>query len=140
MERRSFIKQSGQACAAVLVLGSISAINTSCSSAPLYRGTIENKMVKVPLASFAESTKVKIRLATESFDWLCIKRPDNTFYTLELKCTHQDQPLSASSEQLFCASHGSRFDMEGNVMQEPALHPLRRFKTELQNDIVVIYT
>jgi Rieske Fe-S protein len=56
-----------------------------------------------------------------------------------MQCSHQNQPLSATKTGLFCASHGSAFDLEGNVTVEPATDPLRKFKTEVNNATIKIY-
>lgn len=73
------------------------------------------------------------------FDILLVKRKDGTYNALYMQCTHQNQPLSANKSGLFCASHGSAFDLEGNVNVEPATSPLKKFRTETENNNVKIY-
>ncbi len=73
------------------------------------------------------------------FDILLVKKSDGTYNALYMQCTHQSQPLTASKTGLFCSSHGSGFDLDGNVTIEPATRPLRKFKTEAGSDAVKIY-
>jgi Rieske Fe-S protein len=51
-----------------------------------------------------------------------------------MKCTHQENALTATPEGLHCSAHGSSFDLEGRVTKEPALAPLQRFAVKLEND------
>ena len=138
MERRSFIKQSCQACAAIALGPAIVAALESCSSTAVLKLSAVNNSVSVPLTSFAEKQQVVVRVAGRSFDLLCIKLDDTNFRTLEMKCTHQDQPLVSSGKSLYCNSHGSQFDLEGKVLRDPASRPLKKFETQLQQDQVVI--
>jgi cytochrome b6-f complex iron-sulfur subunit len=57
-----------------------------------------------------------------------------------MKCTHQDNPLTVNSTGLYCTAHGSTFDLQGNVTKEPALHALKKYKTELNESSIVINT
>lgn len=138
MERRFFIKQSCQACAAIALGPAIVAALESCSSTAVLKTMAENGMVSVPLTAFVEKQQVVVRVAGRDFDLLCIKLDDTNFRTLEMKCTHQDQPLVSSGKSLYCNSHGSQFDLEGKVLRDPASRPLMKFETQLQQDQVVI--
>ena len=55
-----------------------------------------------------------------------------------MECSHQNAELSAHGEYLTCPSHGSEFDKLGNVTQGPAQHSLRKFKTSLDNQYILI--
>jgi len=138
MERRSFIKQSCQACAALAIGPAIAAALESCAASTVFKTTAVNNLATVPLTSFAEKTQVVVRVAGRAFDLICIKVDDTTYRTLELKCTHQDQPLVSSGKSLYCNSHGSQFDLEGKVLRDPASKPLKRFETKLSGESVVI--
>lgn len=138
MERRSFIKQSCQACAAIALGPAIVAALGSCSSSAVLKLAAENNMVSVPLTAFVEKQQVVVRVSGRAFDLLCIKVDDTNYSTLEMKCTHQDQPLVSSGKSLYCNSHGSQFDLEGKVLRDPASKPLKKFETQLQGEIVVI--
>ena len=61
-----------------------------------------------------------------------IGRDGGGVYALTLVCTHQGCDMSTegtvSSSGIFCACHGSRFDVDGNVLQGPASSPLQHYQ------------
>jgi Rieske Fe-S protein len=57
-----------------------------------------------------------------------------------MKCTHQDNPLTATQTGFFCSAHGSTFDLKGNVTKEPALRPLKKYTTEIKESSILINT
>lgn len=94
----------------------------------------------VPLSSFTEKNKmVIVRSGELEFDILVVKSA-NAYHALQMKCSHQDNPLTANASGLFCSAHGSTFDLEGNVTKEPALKPLKKYKTEWNASSVLIHT
>ncbi len=65
-------------------------------------------------------------------DTLWLKRNSaNQLLAMSGLCTHASCPISyQTQDKLFhCSCHGSRFDLEGNVLVGPASEPLRKFKT-----------
>jgi Rieske Fe-S protein len=140
MERRDFIKTSCLTCAGILGAGSVLSLLNSCSPLPVLKTSANEKTLLVPNTSFKEDQNLLvIKNSNLEFDILLVKKKDNTYNALYMQCTHQSQPLSASKSGLFCASHGSGFDLDGNVTIEPATLPLRKFKTETENDTIKIY-
>lgn len=96
--------------------------------------------IKVPLSSFIDKNKVLIvRNEQTVFDILLVKISDTNYNALLMQCTHQDNPLTATKSGLFCSAHGSTFDLQGNVTKEPALSPLKKFKTEVNNSFIEIF-
>jgi Rieske Fe-S protein len=81
---------------------------------------------------------VLVRNPKLEFDILLIRINENSYNALLMKCTHQDNALTANKSGLYCSAHGSTFDLEGNVTKEPALTPLKKFKTEVSNSSVTI--
>ncbi len=137
--RRAFIKQSCAVCAAGLTLGWLTTQLTSCVSAlPIVKAENKQGVISVPLSSFDEKINtVIVRNGQLEFDILVVKSGE-TFHALQMKCTHQDNPLTATASGLFCSVHGSTFDLDGNVTKEPALRALKKYKTELTEDSIVI--
>ena len=88
--------------------------------------------------AFITSNVVLIRAKHLPFDLLAARRSDGTYHALYLQCTHEDQPLTATSTGLHCPSHGSRFSLEGEVTEGPASQPLRGFSTTVGSDVLVI--
>jgi Rieske Fe-S protein len=80
-----------------------------------------------------------LRLKNYEFDFIVIKKSDLQYSTFELRCTHEAQPLTASNKHIFCASHGSVFDFEGNALKQPATRPLTSYKTDILNHQLIIY-
>lgn len=128
MKRRDFIEKSCLACGNILLMSAVASFLAGCAStATLYKGKFENDNLHIPISSFAENGRVIVRSPQRSFDILVLKKAEDKYLALELKCTHQDQPLSVTNSGMFCSSHGSKFDFEGNVIKEPANKPLQRF-------------
>ncbi len=111
---------------------------TSCSSFPVYKTSLSQKLVDVPLTSFAESNIVIVRDLQKPFDILLVKKSDVDFNAIYMKCSHRENPVSATKSGLYCAEHGSTFDLDGNVTKEPALEPLKKFKTSLKDNVLTI--
>jgi Rieske Fe-S protein len=138
--RRAFIKQSCGLCLGVVGLGVLATQLTSCAPLPLYKSDGDKNNITVPFTAFTEkSNMVIVRNPNQEFDILLIKRADGSYYAMQMKCTHQDNPLTVNQSGLFCSAHGSTFDLDGKVTKEPALRPLQTFKTEINNSSVLIH-
>lgn len=137
--RRNFIKQSCLLCAVIAGMGVLTSQLSGCAPLPIYKGEVEMNFITVPLSSFTDKTNLLIvRSSKLSFDILVVKLGDDTYNAVLMKCTHQDNPLTASKSGLFCSSHGSAFDLQGNVTKEPAISPLKKFKVEIKNSSILI--
>src|ERR1700752_1051161 len=123
MNRRNFIKSSCTFCATAASAGFLASMLNGCVSLPVYKGNAEQNKINVPLSSFAESRVLIVRNSQMEFDILLVKNSENDISALFMKCTHQDNALSANKDGLYCTSHGSTFDLKGNVTKEPALKP-----------------
>ena len=73
-----------------------------------------------------------------SYDVLVIKLPDGGARALYLRCTHEDQPLTATASGLHCPSHGSRFALDGSVEEGPATTPLTTFTVRQEADLYIV--
>jgi len=136
--RREFIKDACTACVGTAFLGFTFSQLTSCSSLPIYKTNLNQKIVNVPLTSFGESTLLIVRDMQVQYDILLVKKSTEHYDAVYMRCTHQENPVTATTTGLFCSAHGSRFDLDGNVLKEPALEPLKKFKTRiLENNISI---
>ncbi len=140
MKRTEFIKSACTACALFAIPGMSAILLESCASLPSFTTVAdsEKKQCAIPVEKFAGSNLLLLRIKKSDFDFVVIKRADNTYNTLQLKCTHEDQPLGVTSKNIYCSSHGSVFDFEGNATKEPASRPLKSFKTNLVENQVII--
>ena len=137
--RRDFIKKSCTLCMSIAGLGVLSSQLSSCAPLPIYKGEVSNGMIAVPVSSFTEKSNIVIvRNAQMEFDIAIVKNSASDYTALEMKCTHQANPLTATKMGLFCSAHGSSFDLKGNVTKEPASSPLKKYKTEISNTSVFI--
>ena len=109
-----------------------------CKSIPVVKASAENNSLRVPLSSFGESKYVFVRAAGMESDILLVKKTDGTFTALLMQCTHEAQPLTVSGSSIYCASHGSSFDLNGNVTKEPATKPLQKYFVTIETDSVLI--
>lgn len=136
--RREFIKDTCTACLGTAFLGLTFTQLSSCSSLPIYRTSLEDKTVAVPKSSFAESNLVIIRDLQVAFDVLLVKKSETEYNAIYMRCSHQENAVTATKTGLYCSAHGSAFDLDGNVTKEPAINPLRKFKTEIQETQIII--
>lgn len=139
MERRDFIKNTCLTCASVV--GGSALLNLLSSCSPLQSLTVTSKdnVMLIPESSFKEEQNVLIVKNTQlDYDILLVKKKDNTYTALYMQCSHENQPLNATKTGLFCSTHGSAFDLEGNVTVQPATKKLKQFKTSLNNNTISI--
>jgi cytochrome b6-f complex iron-sulfur subunit len=60
---------------------------------------------------------------------------------ISLVCTHLGCTVESKPEGFSCPCHGSRFDLQGNVIRGPANKPLRQLRIEITaNNTLIIYT
>lgn len=53
-------------------------------------------------------------------------------------CTHGACDVEARAHELYCPCHGSRFGLDGAVLQGPATRALKAFKVVRQGDALVL--
>lgn len=136
--RRDFIKHSCKLCLGGLAMGWLSTQLSSCASLPVLKVENEKGLLTIPVSSFTEKNNLLIvRNNKLEYDILLVKS-GNVYTALQMKCTHQDNPLTVNSSGLFCASHGSVFDLNGNVMKEPALQALKKYSTQVNESSILI--
>lgn len=136
--RRKFIKSSCSLCIGAIGLTAFGISLSGCTAATIYKATAVNGSITVPLTSFKENKTVIVRTTKFDYDILLVKKNDAAYTALYMKCTHQDNPLTASNKNLICPSHGSIFDFDGNVIQSPASKNLTQFTTKLTEQGVLI--
>ncbi len=124
------------------VIAGISALSLleSCASAKIIKKEILDEKISVSTSDFeAGKSYIIIRNNNLSFDILLNKNTDNSYKALLMQCTHYDNPVYASNKEIFCPSHGSTFDFNGNVKKEPATLPLKSYRTELLENTITIH-
>ncbi|WP_184548862.1 ubiquinol-cytochrome c reductase iron-sulfur subunit [Mucilaginibacter sp. FT3.2] len=138
MDRRKFIQQSCTMCVAVgagLVVGSLS----GCATLPVYKTAVANNAVSVPVALFGTTNFQLIQPKNQYYNIGLKKEADGTYTALLLKCTHADNQLTPTGNGYKCDLHGSAFNGEGKVTIGPAERPLKKYRTEVQSDQIIIH-
>lgn len=95
-------------------------------------------MVDVPLTSFLESNLVVVRDLQTPYDILLVKKSEQEYNAIYMKCSHRENAVSATKNGFYCSEHGSTFDLDGNVTKEPAPAPLKKFKTTVKDNVLTI--
>ncbi|MFT3981581.1 MAG: Rieske (2Fe-2S) protein [Ferruginibacter sp.] len=137
MQRRVFIKNGCLACLGISITGSLL---QSCAATglPVVKTAAKNNVLEIPLEKFtANDPFLLVRAEKLENDILLVKKEDH-YKALYMQCTHEGVALTVTKNKLVCAAHGSTFDFDGNVLQEPALKPLKEFKTTVQNKSILI--
>jgi len=137
VNRRNFVRQTAAWC---IVPGVVASLLNSCKTAATFTSnSVVPGIIQVPLSAFVEgSDRINVRDKRLEFDVLLLKKPNNEYKAIYMKCTHYDNPLVASSTSIYCNSHGSQFDMDGKVMKDPATEPLRIFPAKVEGDFIQI--
>jgi Rieske Fe-S protein len=139
MDRRNFVKQSCSLCLAVgsgLLVGSLA----SCASAlPVYKATLSDNKIAVPVSLFLTSDFQLIQAKSLYYNIGLKKEKDDNYTALLLRCTHADNQLTPAGNGFKCNLHGSTFDIEGHVIRGPAEHPLKKYRTEVLSDRIIIH-
>ena len=138
MDRRKFIQRGCSTCVGLTGLGFLL---QSCGTAlPVLKSVAENKTFVVPVSKFEElkTSLLLIRNSQLENDILLVKK-DNAYKALFMKCTHEGVGLTATASKIVCSAHGSVFDFDGQVVKEPALRPLREFKTDITDNNIIIH-
>lgn len=129
MERREFLKSSCNVCL-MLTAGLILPMLPGCGPAAyqVIHSEIRNDQIEIPLSSFTQQSPLQL---VRPNGWLYAiavrKKEDNTWSALLLKCTHQDNQLTASGSGFSCSLHGSAFNTAGTVTKGPAERPLKQY-------------
>lgn len=139
MDRRDFLHDCGRAC--IFILAAPLVIGSAGCSAPsvLQLSANADRTVDVPLNMLAANGRAIVRCTQLTDDVLVTRNMQGEWRALLMHCTHRDQPLVAVSNGLVCNSHGSRFDLNGQVTKAPAVAPLRLFRITEHNDRLTIH-
>jgi Rieske Fe-S protein len=137
MDRRKFVKQSCTACLAVSAGMAISALS-SCATLPVYKTTVTNNKISVPVDLFANSNFQLIQPEKLYYNIGLRKESDGTYTALLLRCTHADNQLTPTGNGYTCNLHGSKFDAEGHVTTGPAEHNLKKYPTQVISNQIII--
>ncbi len=145
MDRKDFLKTCSMACLGGL---GIAVLLQSCSTAHYFANNeISGEYLKVLLTEFTLDKKgqavnrkyVLVKSEKLNFPIYLYKLNEKEYSAVWMECTHLGAELSAHGEYLSCPSHGSEFDKLGKVTQGPAQNNLRKFRTSIEKQYLLIH-
>lgn len=137
--RKDFLVAAGKAGCAMLMAGVASSVMQSCSAAKVYTTTADSQgHVMLPVSAFTESSVRIVRVEKLAYDILVVKKSEEEYKALLMRCSHQDWALTANPRGLSCSLHGSTFDLDGKVTNGPASDPIKTLHVNKQNDQLII--
>lgn len=134
MDRRSFLRSSCQACAALALAPAIVSLEGCASGAKML--TVENGVLAMPVDTLGKGNTAVVGGQGLANKLLVVRRADGTYTALELLCPHKQGPLSQVKDGLECDWHHSRFDLEGKVLNGPAKTNLKTYPVEASGDVL----
>jgi len=140
MQRRDFLRSSCNACLLVATGLLMPALSGCGPSFQVISTEIKENRITVPTESFAKGPLVLVRPKGWYYSIALRKNEDNTYTALLLKCTHQDNQLTASSDGFSCSLHGSAYNKEGHVTKGPAERALTTYPVTIGSDQLIIHT
>jgi cytochrome b6-f complex iron-sulfur subunit len=156
ISRRKFFVKSGGTLAAVCAGGLLSTILNSCKgngpSGPsnvaamtIIQASASNNEISISLDASspiaARNTRAVIEYAGQSEAILAEHNQDDTYRAISGVCTHQGcfvTDYDGTNNVFVCPCHGSRFDLNGNVVQGPAPSKLIQYNTRVENNSLII--
>jgi nitrite reductase/ring-hydroxylating ferredoxin subunit len=141
MERRTFLRSSCNACL-LLATGMIMPALSGCGPGAyqVFQSEVKNDRVDVPADAFAKGPLVLVRPKGWYYSIALRKKDDGSYSALLLKCTHQDNQLTAASDGYSCSLHGSAFNRDGVVVKGPAERTLHTYPVTVENNFILINT
>ena len=138
MERRKFLESACKAClfaGAGLLISELTACSPSSNVTKL---PILGNTVRLPLTGFANGSLQIVQPSGWLYNIAVRKTGTDQFEALLMECTHQQNQLIANPNGFKCNLHGSQFNLEGRVVKGPADLPLKKYKTSIDQDQLVI--
>ncbi len=131
--RREFLAQAGVASLGVATVGTGTVAVGFLSPAVLYEPP-----KKVSAGTLGDHPEGTVHFSPE-YKLYVIHRK-RRLYALSAICTHLGcmTRYQRDSREIHCPCHGSRFSLEGEVLNGPAAEPLPRFPIALQEEQLVI--
>ncbi len=151
--RRDFFVKSASAVAIVSTSGIISSIITSCTSPTgpngnyttletIQKSVVNNQIsIDIPSSPIANKNTRALVKFNNGNAILVEHKSDDTYKALSGICTHQSCVVSGydgGSSEFVCPCHGSRFNLNGGVVQGPANSSLRVYTTSVENNTLII--
>jgi Rieske Fe-S protein len=81
-----------------------------------------------------------VTLKVKDTNILFIRDSETSIRALDPVCTHLGCVVgyNAKEKRIDCPCHGSRYDLDGNVLHGPAPKPLKKYEASLSGDRILI--
>lgn len=106
----------------------------------VFQTEVKDGRVDVPADAFAKGPLVLVRPKGWYYSIALRRKEDGSYTALLLKCTHQDNQLTAASDGFSCSLHGSAFNRDGVVVKGPAERALKTYPVIVENNLILINT
>ena len=135
--RRDFLKIAWGA-AGVLALAETGAVTLSFFAPRVVAGEFGGLIEAGAVDSFQPGSVTPFTQGR----FFLVRMPDGGFVALYRKCTHLGcaVPWNPAEGKFICPCHGSAFETDGQVINQPAPRPLDRFLVTIDNGIVPVDT
>lgn len=116
---------------------------SNVSSLKTIQGTVNNSKISINIGSSSpianKNTRALVVYNGGSSAVIVEHNPDDTFKAISAICTHQGCVVSEfDGTDFVCPCHGSKFDLNGNVVQGPAPSNLRQYSTSVEGSSLII--
>lgn len=139
ISRRSFLGSS-----ALVVLPTLCASCTDDVPPPIELPAVANNMIAIPLADFPQLTKAGGSIVGQARGYpnpiVIAHVNDTTYAALDAICTHMRCTVgyNALNLSLDCPCHGSTYEVDGRVINGPALRALTAFTASTDGTTLTI--
>ena len=130
--RREFLKLLGKSLANVTVVGFISPVLNSCSSATGPGSQVAPFNITVDVSKITQNNQAVRTSTPDGNALLVVRQSAGSYITLLLICPHQlcgGSSMVQSGSTIICTCHDSRFNLSGQVTQGPSQTNLTTYST-----------
>ncbi len=127
--RRDFMATCLHALAGVTIVGVVSPILSACGgTTPTSVDTSFQQSYSVATLTGDGKALMTTTKGADGFPIIIVRQNSTTYVALSARCTHENCQVQApQGSTITCTCHGSRFDLQGNVLQGPANTPLYKY-------------
>jgi len=136
--RRKFMETACRACIMTGAGWLLSDLVACTPATKIIRLPVNDNTVRFPQKNFIDETILLVRPEGWLYD-IAVRKTDTDLYeALLLECSHQKNQLMLVSGGFYCTLHGSRFNLNGQVVKGPAEIALKKFPVSLEQEDLVI--
>ena len=142
----AYTPELAQKLPAAAGLAAASTIIPACTPLIYLDNAVVNQQIKILKSKFwkvkGDKRKpiplVLIQNNSLSYPISVFKKSETEYHACELVCTHRGCELQTGGEQFTCPCHSSEFSQEGKVLTGPATTDLKKYKTDIHEDHIII--